>query len=259
MPGRISSTQDGAIATVTLDNPDKLNAIDLGMWQQLAATMTQLAADPALRCIIICGSGDQAFAAGGDIEEFRTARADLDAALRYHAAVGEALNAVADCPLPVLAVISGACIGGGLEIAAACDLRLASAKARFGAPINRLGFSMYPQEMAMLLRLASPAVLAEILLEGRILSAEEALRKGLVNRVVAADALNAEAQASAERIAAGAPLVAQAHKKWLRRLQQDAPLSDAELRESFAFLDSADYREGIAAFLAKRQPVFRGC
>ena len=253
----VDLSRDGEIATLTLNNPGKLNAIDLGMWLQLAENMAELAVDRDIRCIVLRGSGNDAFAAGGDLEEFLSARATLEQALHYHTQVATALNAIADCPQPTVALIQGACIGGGLEIAGACDLRICGESARFGAPINRLGFSMYPGEMEGLLRLAGAAVMKEILLEGRILSAAEAYQKGLITRVVPDPRAADEAYATARRICAGAPLVAGWHKHWIRRLQDGRPLNDEEKAASFAFLDTADYQEGLAAFLEKRKPSFK--
>ncbi len=253
----VDCSTNGEIATLTLNNPDKLNAIDLAMWQQLAASMQRLAKDDAIRCVVIRGAGDAAFAAGGDLEEFVTARATLDQALHYHGEVARALNAIADCPHPMVALIKGACIGGGLEIAGVCDLRIAGESTRFGAPINKLGFSMYPGEMEGLLRLAGPAVIKEILLEGRILNAREAYEKGLLTRVVGDEQVEDEAYATARRICSGAPLVAGWHKQWIRRLLDGRPLSEQERADSFAFLDTEDYKEGLSAFLEKRKPVFK--
>ncbi|WP_313953033.1 enoyl-CoA hydratase-related protein [Accumulibacter sp.] len=258
MTGRILCTRATAVATVTLSNPGKLNAIDFAMWQSLAEIVGDLSRDQQLRCVIVRGDGDQAFAAGGDIEEFRSRRDTVDRAMAYHAQVGDALRALSSCPLPIIALVQGACIGGGLEIAAQCDLRICGESSRFGAPINKLGFSMYPGEMEGLLRLIGPASLLEILLEGRILGSTEALAKGLVTRVIADADVVREAQASARRICEGAPLVAGWHKQWVRRLQEARPISADELRASFAFLDSDDYREGLAAFLEKRAPNFCG-
>ena len=242
MESDILCERDGAIATVTLCNPDKLNALNARMWSRLRETFANLSADAGLRCVILRGEG-AAFSAGGDIEEFKTGRATVDLALAYHEAVGEALAAIESCPHPTVAAIQGPCVGGGLEIACACDLRIAGEGAKFGAPIMKLGFSMYPGELAGLLRLAGPALAKEILLEGRMLSAAEAYAKGLLTRVVADEAVLVEAQATAGSIAAGAPLVARWHEQWIARLMEGRPLTLEEKRASFAFLDSADYAE----------------
>jgi enoyl-CoA hydratase len=257
MSGDILLERDGGIATVTLFNPRKLNAIDAAMWRRLAAVLTALDDDDDLRAVVIRGDR-AAFAAGGDLAEFRDARANVDRAIAYHETVGRALDAIERCRHPTVASIIGPCVGGGLEIACACDLRIAGESARFGAPINKLGFSMYPGELAGLLRLAGPAVTKEILLEGRLLSASEALGKGLLTRVVADAEVENEAFAAARRIAEGAPLVARWHKQWIARLLDGRPLTEDEKRASFAFLDSDDYREGLAAFMDKRRPVFKG-
>lgn len=259
MAGTVSCAREGAVATVTLTNPGKLNAVDFAMWEGLAVTLVALSADEDIRCVILRGDGDLAFAAGGDIEEFLTRRNTVEQAMAYHRQVADALKAIADCRHPTIALIQGACIGGGLEIAGQCDLRICGESSRFGAPINKLGFSMYPGEMDGLLRLAGAATVLELLLEGRILDATEACAKGLVTRVVADAQVPAEVQSSVQRICAGAPLVARWHKQWVRRLQQDTPLTESELRASFAFLDTADYREGLSAFLQKKKPQFSGC
>ena len=253
----VDLSRDGRIAILTLNNPGKLNAVNLDMWLRLAENMAILSVDRDIRCIVVRGAGHDAFAAGGDLEEFVTARATLEQALHYHGQVAAALNAIADCPHPTVALIEGACIGGGLEIAGVCDLRICNESARFGAPINKLGFSMYPGEMEGLLKLAGAAVMKEILLEGRILTASEAYDKGLVTRVVPDHQTVDEAYATARRICAGAPLVAGWHKQWIRRLQSGRPLSDDEKAAAFAFLDTEDYREGLAAFIEKRKPAFK--
>lgn len=253
----VLSERDGGIATVTLFNPEKLNALNAAMWRRLAEVFRTLDAEESLRCIVVRGEG-AAFAAGGDLVEMQTARADIDGALAYHEQVGAALDTIAGCRHPVVAAIRGPCVGGGLEIACACDLRIAAESARFGAPINRLGFSMYPGELAGLLRLVGPAVVKEILLEGGLLTAQEAYDRGLLTRVVADSGLDAETAATVQRIAAGAPLVARWHKQWIARLLDGRPLTAAEKRASFAFLESADYREGLVAFFDKRPPRFTG-
>lgn len=259
MPGQVLLTIDEHIATITLSNPGKLNAVDSVMWQALRAHMKDIAERDDVRCVILRGEGDDAFAAGGDIEEFLSVRATVDDALHYHEAwVATALDAIRECPVPTIAAICGACVGGGLEIAGCCDLRIAGESSRFGAPINKLGFSMYPREMAGLLEVVGPAVLLEILLEGRILPASEALAKGLLTRLVTDENVMDEAGAAARRISAGAPLVARWHKHWVHRLAHDTPLSNHEKRAAFAFLDTEDYREGMQAFFEKRKPRFQG-
>ena len=253
----VDLSRDGRIAILTLNNPGKLNAVNLDMWLRLAENMAVLSVDRDIRCVVVRGAGHDAFAAGGDLEEFVTARTTLEQALHYHGQVAAALNAIAGCPHPTVALIEGACIGGGLEIAGVCDLRICNESARFGAPINKLGFSMYPGEMEGLLKLAGAAVMKEILLEGRILTASEAYDKGLVTRVVPDHQTVDEAYATARRICAGAPLVAGWHKQWIRRLQSGRRLSDDEKAAAFAFLDTEDYREGLAAFIEKRKPAFK--
>jgi enoyl-CoA hydratase len=167
-------------------------------------------------------------------------------------------EALAHCPHPLVAQIHGICVGGGLEIAALCDLRICGMGSRFGAPIKNLGLVMAYPEMAPLVRLVGPAVTLEILLEGRVFGADEALAKRLVTRVVPDDQVASEARATAERVAAGAPLVARWHKKFARRLADARPVSAKEHDEAFDCFDTEDFREGYAAFLAKRTPDFKG-
>jgi enoyl-CoA hydratase/carnithine racemase len=248
---------EAGLATVTLNNPEKLNAINLAMWRELRRVIGEASQDKKVRCVVLCGAGEH-FAAGGDLEEFRHLRATLEQALIYHEEVARALETIRHCKHPTVAMIRGACIGGGLEIAACCDIRICDSTARFGAPINKLGFSMYPGEMSGLLKVCGQATVAEMLLEARILDAEEAARKNLVSRVVPPEQLAEEVNAAVRRVMAGAPQVATWHKEWMRRLAHDAPLSDAEKIAAFAFLDTDDYREGLSAFLEKRKPCFTG-
>jgi enoyl-CoA hydratase/carnithine racemase len=251
-----------AIATVTLNRPDKLNAMTKPMWQRLGALMRELSADESLRCIVIRGAtspeGRKAFSPGNDIGEFATERSNFAQGKGYGALLHGALAAIAECPHPTVALIEGICVGGGLEIAALCDIRICGESSRFGVPINRLGLVMAHAELAALVQLAGRATALEMLLEGRVFGAREALDKKLVHRVVADDQVEAEAFATARRIAAGAPLVARWHKQFLRRLAVDAPLSEAERDEGFRCYDTEDFRIGYRAFLDKTTPDFVG-
>jgi len=256
--GSISVTRDGAIATVVLDRPAKLNALTKTMWRDLGAAVATLSADDGVRCIVIRGAGEKAFSPGNDIGEFATTRADKAQAIAYGAVMHETAGALAGCRHPLVAQIHGICVGGGLEIAALCDLRICGAGSRFGAPIKNLGLVMAYAEMAPLVDLVGRAVTLELLFEGRILDAAEALAKGLVTRVVPDAEVATEARATAERIAEGAPLVARWHKKFARRLADPRPLSAEERDECFDCFDTEDFRTGYAAFLAKTKPQFRG-
>ncbi|HEV8255875.1 MAG TPA: enoyl-CoA hydratase-related protein [Casimicrobiaceae bacterium] len=249
---------DAAIATVVLNRPDKLNALTKAMWQALGDAIDTLSADDSLRCIILRGAGEKAFSPGNDIAEFATERANKAQAIAYGHAMHATAKALADCRHPLIAQIHGVCVGGGLEIAALCDLRICGVSSRFGAPIKNLGLTMAYPEMAPLVRLVGAAVALEILLEGRIFDAAEAKEKGLVTRVVSDGEVAAETRASAERIAEGAPLVARWHKKFARRLADPRPLTAAEADECFDCFDTDDFRIGYAAFLAKKKPVFVG-
>ena len=159
---------------------------------------------------------------------------------------------------PTVALIEGACVGGGLEIAAMCDMRICGESSRFGVPINKLGLTMGYGELAGLLALVGRGTALEILLEGRVFPAQEAYRKGLVNRVVPDSDVESEAYALARRIAAGAPLVARWHKQYIERLGVRAEISPAEWDEGFACFDTEDYRIGVKAFLDKTTPEFKG-
>ncbi len=251
-------SRDGPIATVALNNPDKLNALNKPMWEQLGAAMRELSADDSLRCVVLRGAGDQAFAAGADISEFARERADSKQAKRYGALIHDTMQAVARCRHPVIALIKGACVGGGLEIAAMCDLRICGESSKFGIPVNKLGLTMAYGELMGLLALVGRAVTLEILLEGRVFDAQEAFQKGLVNRVVPDGKIEEEAYALAKRTAEGAPLVNRWHKQFIERLTVTAKLSDKEWNEGFACFDTEDYREGVRAFLEKKKPQFRG-
>lgn len=254
----IKVERDGSLATVILNKPEKLNAMDLPMWRGLAEAFTALTDDQDVRCIVLRGAGGKAFAAGADIGEFDTVRATAQQAKDYDVIMREALRAVRECRQPVIARIDGACVGGGLELAAMADIRICNEAARFGVPINRISVVMAYPEIHGLLRLAGPANVLEILLEGKVIGAQDALRMGLVNRVVADDMMDADIAETVKRITAGAPLVNAWHKRFVRRLLDPRPVTAEELDACYDFLATADYSEGLAAFKDKRKPAFKG-
>lgn len=258
MAGTVLLERDGSIATVTLNRPDKLNALTKPMWQRLGAVMREISADEALRCVVLRGAGGKAFAPGNDIAEFATERGNSAQGKAYGAVLHDALAAIAACRHPTVALIEGVCVGGGLEIAALCDLRICGESSRFGVPINKLGLVMAHAELAALVQLAGRAVALEMLLEGRVFGAREALEKRLVNRVLPDDQVEAEAYATARRIAAGAPQVARWHKQFMRELDAGVALTEAQRDAGYLCYDSEDFRIGYRAFLDKTTPEFVG-
>ena len=258
MPDDILIERDGAVATVVLNRPAKLNAMTKAMWRRLGEALAALSAEDSVRCVVLRGAGGRAFSPGNDIGEFETERSNVEQARAYGAIMHETLTALRDCRHPTVALIEGICVGGGLEIAALCDIRICGRSSRFGIPINRLGLVMTYPELDGLRALVGRAVALEILLEGRVFDAAEAKDKGLVNRVVEDAAVAEEAGATARRIAAGAPLVQRWHKKALARLEDPAPLTPAELDEGYDCYATEDFRIGRQAFLAKQDPKFAG-
>jgi enoyl-CoA hydratase/carnithine racemase len=247
----------GDIVTVVLNRPEKLNALTKPMWQRLGDIFEELSAREDVRCIVIRGAGTKAFAPGNDISEFANERSNVEQARAYGAIMKRTIEAIAACRHPVVAQIHGICVGGGLEIAGLADIRICGASSRFGVPINKLGLVMAYAEIGSLIALAGEANALEILLEGRVFDAAEAKERGLVTRVVADDQVEAEAQATARRIADGAPLVARWHKKFARRLRDPKPLTEKEYLEGFECFGTEDFRIGYQAFLAKQKPEFK--
>jgi enoyl-CoA hydratase len=258
MTQSIEVTRNGPIATVVLNRPEKLNALTKSMWKELGEAIDRLSADDDLRCVIVRGAGERAFSPGNDIGEFAAERANKTQAIDYGRIMQATARSFAACRHPLVAQIHGICVGGGLEIAALCDLRICGESSRFGAPIKNLGLVMAYPEMAPLVRLAGPDVALEILLEGRIFGAAEAKEKRLVTRIVPDAEVATEARATALRIAEGAPLVARWHKRFARRLADPRPILAAEHDECFDCFDTEDFRIGCSSFIARKKPDFVG-
>jgi enoyl-CoA hydratase/carnithine racemase len=260
MSASIQVERAGVFATVVLSNPGKLNVLTAAMWGELKHALDALSADDGLRCVVLRGAGSDAFAAGADLGEFATVRDNVEQGKHFHRVlVKGALDAVAECRHPTIAMIHGPCIGGGFEIACQCDLRISGRSGRFGLPITRLGFAVAYDELAAILPITGKAVALEILIEGRVLDATEAYAKGLLTRVVPDEELEQECRSTARRIAEGAPLVNRWHKQFVRRLTpQPVPLTAEEIDANFAYFATEDYREGMQAFREKRKPRFTG-
>ena len=249
---------EAGIVTLTFNRPEKLNALTKSMWRNFGLALEALSAEEDLRCLVLRGAGGRAFSPGNDIAEFETERANREQGKAYGAIMHGSLTALRDFRHPTVALIEGICVGGGLEIAALCDLRICGRSSRFGVPISRLGLVMAYPELAGLHALVGRAATLELLLEARVFGAEEAKEKGLVTRIVEDAEVEAEAYATAGRIASGAPLVHRWHKKFLARLADPTPLSEAERDEGYDCYDTEDFDIGRKAFLAKQDPQFRG-
>ncbi|MBI5268945.1 MAG: enoyl-CoA hydratase/isomerase family protein [Burkholderiales bacterium] len=261
MPGHVLLTAPDAlgIARLQFSHPGKLNALSVQMWRDLRAILERLNATPpeqAPRVVLVQGEGGQ-FVAGADIEEFPDFRFDAATLAHYHEeVVAPALNALLDCELPLVAEIEGACVGGGLEIAACCDIRVCGEGSRFGVPIARLGFPMAPLEIEIVARVIGETVLRELLLEARVLAAAEARALGLVNRVVPDAQVADEARRTAERMAALSPQALRLNKRALRQFGRAHGSRWEDRAPHYAYAPTEEHREGLAAFNEKRPARF---
>lgn len=256
----ILSEVRGAVGRVTISSPRRRNALTVEMWRKLRQAFNELAQRNDVHCIVLRGDGGN-FAAGADISEFPRERFDMASGRRYHLEVIEpALDAIRQAPQPVIAAIEGSCVGGGLEIISVCDVRLAARGARFGAPVGKLGFPLALPELVPLLRLVGLSLASDLLLTGRLLTADEALMGELVQRVAPADGMDALIEEFVGAVLESSPLAARLNKSNLRMLaEQGGRYTQVQLDESFRFFDSSDYTEGLNAFLAHRKPKFHGC
>lgn len=260
MPGRVVVEREGALAWIVFDHPERRNAISADMWRALPDAVRALDADDAVRVVVMRGAGEAAFVSGADISEFESARTGGDAAAGYDRATARAFDALTGLSKPLLAMVHGFCIGGGMATALAADLRYAADDAVFAIPAARLGLGYHMAGLEALSALVGPSAAKEIVFTARRYGAADALRIGLVGAVYAKPSLEAEVRAIAAQIADNAPLTVRAAKLALRELarepgERDAAAVAAAIRACF---ESADYREGVRAFLEKRRPRFEG-
>lgn len=257
---RVDVRRDGAIGWIEFVNPGRHNAMAVSMWEALPAAVDALEADPAVRAIVLRGAGDAAFVSGADISQFEQVRDSVEANERYEALGDAGMARVAACTRPTVAMLQGWCLGGGVAIALACDLRIADDSLRFGIPAARLGIGYRWRGVKKLVDTVGAPNAREIFLTARRFDAHDALRMGFVVRVVPRGTLEAAVRDECARLAANAPLTMAAVKLAIDEIASasphlDADRMDAATRRVFA---SEDYAEGRRAFMEKRAPVFRG-
>jgi enoyl-CoA hydratase/carnithine racemase len=253
----LATSVEGPVGWLTIKRPASRNALTRDMWLAFPERLSSLAANAAVRAVVIRGTGGY-FIAGADIGEFRDLRSDPDQARRYDEGAIATLETLADLPVPSIAMIEGPCIGGGCLVAFGCDLRIASERATMGIPAGRLGLAYPFAAVVRLVDVVGEARAIDMLLTGRILNGGEAHRYGLVQYLVPAAALEARTRALAEGIARNAPLAMRYARLAVRRRSSARLGSDEIARLAGACFASEDYAEGVAAFLAKRDPAFKG-
>ncbi|HVF62891.1 MAG TPA: enoyl-CoA hydratase [Casimicrobiaceae bacterium] len=257
---RVKTWLDGRALHVRFNNPAKHNALSIDMWESVPVLLQQAAEDDDVRVVVFSGEGGKAFVSGADISQFEDLRAAKEAVKRYEQVAESALQGIYEFAKPTIACIRGYCIGGGLNVAISCDIRVASSDSVFSIPATRLGLGYRFSAMKNLTQLVGPGFAKDIFFTGRRLDATEALRIGLVNRVADAAGLDALLAEYTTGITTGAPLTIKAGKRIMQEVLKLSPDFDAELSRRLILdcFESDDYAEGRRAFMEKRKPVFKG-
>jgi enoyl-CoA hydratase/carnithine racemase len=257
---KMLSHKDGGVGIVTFNNPARLNAVSLDMWEATKRILDDFAADDDIRVVVLTGAGGKSFVSGADISKFESERANLEAARAYNKKADAAYSSIAEFPKPTIAMIRGYCIGGGLGLATCCDVRVASDNSRFAVPAAKLGLGYGYTGLKRLVDVVGPAFAKEIFYTARQFDAAEALTMGLINRAVPSEELEGAVKAITDMISANAPLTIKAVKFTVGEILKDEGKRNlprvTEMVE--ACFVSRDYNEGRAAFMEKRKPVFTG-
>ena len=256
---RVKTWVDGAVLHIRFNNPAKHNALSVDMWEAVPPLLERAVRDDNIRVIVFSGEGGKAFVSGADISQFEDMRAAKEAVKKYEAMAEAALEGIYECGKPTIACIQGYCIGGGVNVAISCDLRVASSKSVFSVPATRLGLGYRYSAMRNLTNLVGPGFAKDIFFTARRLDAAEALRIGLINRMAEPEGLDALLAEYTGAISTGAPLTIKAGKRIIREVLKNDEV-DMELCRSLILecFESEDYLEGRRAFMEKRKPVFRG-
>ncbi|MEO1709029.1 MAG: enoyl-CoA hydratase [Pseudomonadota bacterium] len=257
---RLLAHRDGAVATITFNNPAKHNAVSLDMWERMIALLNDYAADPSLRVLVITGAGGKAFVSGADISKFESERAGKEAVAHYNATSAKVYETLYNFPKPTIAKIEGYCIGGGMNVAICCDLRIASDRAQFGIPAAKLGLGYGFPGVKRLTEVVGISRAMELFYTARRIKTDEAQTMGLLNAVVASEQLDAHVTELAATIAGNAPMTVNTIKAVAREIgrpdgERDLAKLDRMVQDCF---NSQDYIEGRRAFMEKRPPQFKG-
>jgi enoyl-CoA hydratase len=260
MTDRLIAERKGPIGWITFSNPERHNAMNMEMWQALPRAIANFESDDDVKVIVLRGAGDRAFISGADISEFEKYRSSAEAVAAYEELAGATMRSLQTVAKPTIAMIRGYCIGGGLAIAVSCDMRIATEGSTFAIPAARLGVGYLFDGVKRLRDLVGPSYAKEIFFTARRIQASEALRMGLINRMVSDADLEAAVGETCASIAENAPLTIRSVKLMIEELDKPSGEPDYQMcenlvRDCFA---SEDYREGRTAFMEKRRPVFRG-
>ena len=257
---KIYGRHDGAVGHVVFNNPAKLNAVSLDMWDSFVGILKDYENDSEIRCLVVSGAGGRAFVSGADISKFESERANAEAQVRYDAISRQGYEALYNFPKPTIAKVTGYCIGGGMNLAACCDMRFCNEGARFGIPAAKLGLGYGFLRIERLSRIVGLPRAIEFLFTAKQYTAEEAYTMGLVNAFASDAELDALVARTTDAISQNAPLTIALAKAAAREIAKPESQQDHKKLEALAkaCFDSEDYKEGRTAFMEKRKPVFKG-